>query len=159
MAPAPAPAKSCGSRRSDFGSPVLDQSMLKNAYNLEKTIKIVSASGDPPPSPRLPLRCYSRLLLQFSRAAFLVLNAFIPLRKKQNNYSKYSAFASSAILHAFFTSNSVVFMTERKNISCPRVQDTLATPLVAAVLCAEANLVNKTNADLNLNKMILPRIK
>jgi len=32
----------------------LDQSMLKNAYFMGKTVKIVSSSGAPPPNPRLP---------------------------------------------------------------------------------------------------------
>jgi len=60
-----------------------------------------------------------------------VLNAFYsPLKKEQDNYSKCSAFASSALLHLFFTLNSVVFDDgERKNISCSRAQGTLATPL------------------------------
>jgi len=39
-------------------------------------------------------------------------------------------FASSALLHLFFTSNSVVFVDGGcKNISCPMAQGTLATPL------------------------------
>jgi len=57
---------------------------------------------------------------------------FIPLKKEPSNYSKYSAFASFALLHLFFNSNSVNFVEgggRRKNISCPRAQGTLATPL------------------------------
>jgi len=39
-------------------------------------------------------------------------------------------FASSALLRLFYTSTSVVFVDRgRKNISCPRAQNTLATPL------------------------------
>jgi len=39
-------------------------------------------------------------------------------------------FASSALLHPFFTSNFVVFVDRgRKNISCPRAQGILATLL------------------------------
>jgi len=45
----------------------LDQSMLKNAYFLEKTLKIVSASRG---SALEPPRCYSRLLLQLCRVRF-----------------------------------------------------------------------------------------
>jgi len=51
--------------------------MLKNAYYWEKTVKFVSATGDPPPNRRLPPaaggssprppRCYSCLLLQLCR--------------------------------------------------------------------------------------------
>jgi len=33
---------------------------------------------------------------------------FITLKKEQNNYSKYSAVASSALLHRFFNSDFVV---------------------------------------------------
>jgi len=58
---------------------------------------------------------------------------YIPLKNEPSNYSKYSAFASSALLHLFFNSNSVSFAEEgRKNISCPRAQGTLATPLTGA---------------------------
>jgi len=40
-------------------------------------------------------------------------------------------------LHLFFTSNSVVFVDgERKNISCPRAQSTLTTPLPLKVTMA-----------------------
>jgi len=46
---------------------------------------------------------------------------FVTLKIEQNNYSKCSAFASSAFLHVFFTSNSVVFWRGRKNISWRRV--------------------------------------
>jgi len=49
---------------------------------------------------------------------------------KKNSYSKCSVFASSVLLYLFLTSNSVVFVDGgRKNISCPRAQGTLATPL------------------------------
>jgi len=55
---------------------------------------------------------------------------FIPLKKETSNYSKCSAFASFALLHLFFNLNSVSFVERgRKNISCPRAQGTLATPL------------------------------
>jgi len=55
---------------------------------------------------------------------------FIPLIKEPSNFSKCSAFTSSALLHLFFNSNFVSFVEGgRKNISCPRAQGTLATPL------------------------------
>jgi len=58
---------------------------------------------------------------------------FIPLKKEPSNYSKYTAFASFALLHVFFNSNSVSFVKGgRKNISCPRAQGTLATPLLSS---------------------------
>jgi len=51
---------------------------------------------------------------------------FIPFKKETSNY----AFASSALLQLFFNSNSVSFVEGGcKNISCPRAQGTLATPL------------------------------
>jgi len=75
-------------------------------------------------------RCYSRLLLQLCRVCFLCLMHFIMLKKEPSNYSKYFAFASSVLLLLFLNSNSVNFFEGgRKNISCPRAQDTLATPL------------------------------
>jgi len=56
---------------------------------------------------------------------------FIQLKKETNNYSKCSAFASSAHLHLFFKSNSVTFVEGgRKNIFCPRAQGNQATPLL-----------------------------
>jgi len=55
---------------------------------------------------------------------------FIQLKKDPSIYIKCSAFASSALLHLLFNSNSVSLVEEgRKNISCPRAQGTLATPL------------------------------
>jgi len=66
-----------------FLSRNLDQSMLKNAYFLGKTVKIVSASEAPPPNPRLPPAAgpqTSALLLPLTittfSSSFLVLNAF-----------------------------------------------------------------------------------
>jgi len=35
---------------------------------------------------------------------------FVTLKKEQNNYRKCSVFASSALLHLFFTLNLVVFV-------------------------------------------------
>jgi len=56
---------------------------------------------------------------------------FITLKKEPSNYSKCSAFVSSALLHLFFNSNFVSFVEGgRKNISCPRAHGTLATPPV-----------------------------
>jgi len=56
---------------------------------------------------------------------------FILLENEPSNYSKCSVFASSALLHLFFLNlNSVSFVEGgRKNISYPRAQGTLATPL------------------------------
>jgi len=57
---------------------------------------------------------------------------FIPLKKEPSNYSKCPTFDSPALLHLFFNSNSVCLVEGgRKNISCPRAQGTLATPLIS----------------------------
>jgi len=68
----------------------------------------------------------------FCLSSIFALNTFyaIILKKEQINYSKFSAFASSARLHLLFTSNCVVFVDGgHKNISCLRAQGTLATLL------------------------------
>jgi len=55
---------------------------------------------------------------------------FITRKKNKITTVNVSAFASFALLHLFFTLNFVVFVDGgRKNISCPRSQSTLATPL------------------------------
>jgi len=72
----------------------------------------------------------SALLLSYYNFVPFVSNTnfvfYLP-QKEQNNYSKCSTFASSALLHLFFTSNYVTYF----NISCPRAQGALPTPLVA----------------------------
>jgi len=55
--------------------------MLKNAYFLEKTVKISSASGGPPPNPRLLPAEPSRVVTsgyyyRFVKSLFLGVNAF-----------------------------------------------------------------------------------
>jgi len=60
------------------------------------------------------------------------MRRFILLKKVQNNACQCSAFAFSALLYLFFTSNSAVFVDGEggyKNIFCFRAQGTLATPL------------------------------
>jgi len=63
---------------------------------------------------------------------------FILLKNMQVTAAKVlSAFASFALLHLFFNSNSVTFVEGgRKNISCPRAQGTLVTPLVVVYVFA-----------------------
>jgi len=99
--------------------------MLKNAYFLEKTVQNCLSVGGSAPRP---LRCCSRLL-----------------------YSKCSVFASFALLHLFFTSNSVVFVDrERKIISCPRAQGTLATPLSGSATTMFAFTIRSSSLILSL---------
>jgi len=62
----------------------------------------------------------------------------------------------SELLHLFFSSNSVVFVDRRRNnISCPRAQGTLATPLAACyrfystttqVACAVVTVIPTLNS-------------
>jgi len=53
---------------------------------------------------------------------------FITLKKEQNNYSKCSAFASSAAFVLIFHFKFYSFVDGGlKNISCPKAQYTLAT--------------------------------
>jgi len=50
------------------------------------------------------------------------------------NPQKRTIFASFKLLHLFFTLKSVVFVDRgRKNIFCPKVQGTLATPLTSVL--------------------------
>jgi len=84
-------------------------------------------------APRLP-RCYSPSSITTLSSSFLALNVVY--------YTSRSHFASSKFLHLFFTSNSVVFVDwGLKNVSCPRVQGTLATPLL--IRCSMLNLHTK----------------
>jgi len=98
--------------------------------------------GAPSPNPRDFTPTYYTTL----SSLFLALNAFhYPQKKKQNNISKCSAFASSPLLYLFFHFNSAVFVDSgRKNISCPRAQGTLATPLWSRYLdkCMSAYTCN-----------------
>jgi len=55
---------------------------------------------------------------------------FIPLKKEPSKYSKFSAFASSALFHLLFNPNSVSFVEgRRKNISCLKRRVSYATDL------------------------------
>jgi len=85
-----------------FLSRNLDQSMLKNAYFLEITVKIVSAScrrglGAPPPGPCVvtPAYYYNSVEFVFSAKCILFRS------KRTSNYSKCSAYASFALLYLF----------------------------------------------------------
>jgi len=111
--------------------------MLKNAYFLEKAVKnclSVGGSAPEPPfasggwglRPQIPALLLSPTITSLSSSC-LALNAFYYPKKDQNNYSKCFVFASSALLHLFFTSNSVDFIDRRRMIiPCPRAQGTLA---------------------------------
>jgi len=117
--------------------------MLKNAYFLGKYCKhhlnvgglrprtpvYLRRLGAPPSDPRVVTPAYYYNFVEFVSSVKCILFR----SKKTSNYRKYSAFASSALLHLFFNSNSVIFVEGgRKNISCPRAHGTLATPLLTA---------------------------
>jgi len=104
---------------------------LKNSKN-RLSVEPLFASGGwgLRPRPRIITPVYYYNFVEFIPSD---KSDFYPLQKKQNNYSKCSAFASSILFHLFFTSNSVVFVDGGyKNTSCPRAQETLATPLLEA---------------------------
>jgi len=100
---------------------------------LKNTIKIASTWGVEAPPPDL------RVVTPTNYYYFDVFNSkCVSLPSKDNKITPVhhtcSAFTCSALLHLFFSSNSAVFMTRgRKNISCPRAQCTLATPLIQFV--------------------------
>jgi len=101
--------------------------MLKNAYFLEKTIKIVSSSGDPPPDPRVVTPVYYCNFVEFISSGKCIL---FRSKKKQVTTANVLPLLLSHFFTYFFYSNSVSFVEEgHKNISCPRSQGTLATPL------------------------------
>jgi len=108
-----------------FLSRNLDQSMLKMRIFWEKTVKFVWA---PPPDFHVVTSTYYYNFVEFISSAKCIL---FHSKKEASNCCKCSAFASSTLLHLFFTSNSVSLVEgERKNISCPKAQGTLATPLM-----------------------------
>jgi len=102
--------------------------MHKNAYFLEKSKNIDSASEAPLPNlrwppasggaaPRLP-RCYSRPLLQFVKFIYGAMR-FITPQKRTNNYMFYFFHTFAPILIFYFKLCSFCWQG-RKNISCPR---------------------------------------
>jgi len=78
--------------------------------------------------PPIPFYYSFRLYYYYEFISSIKMH-FITLKKEQNNYSKCSAFAS-ALLHLFFTSNSVVCVYMRhKKFFCSRAQGTQAMAL------------------------------
>jgi len=77
--------------------------MLKNAYFVEN-YKIQRSVGGSAPDRRVVTAAYYYNFVEF----FLSLMHFFTT--EENNYSKCSTSASSAPLHLFFSSNSVVFV-------------------------------------------------
>jgi len=106
---------------------------------LEKTVKNRISVGGSVCLRRLGF-CPQTLALLLSptvtalSSSFLALNVLYSPQKEQNSYSKRSVFASPTLLHLFFILNPVVFVDRgRKNISFPKEQGTLATPLPVSV--------------------------
>jgi len=74
--------------------------------------------GAPLPNPCVVIPTYYYNFVEFVSSIRYIL---FRSKKKPSNYNKCSAFASSALLHLFFNSNSVSFVERgRKNISSPR---------------------------------------
>jgi len=67
----------------------------------------LSDGGSPPSNPSVMTLTYYYNLVVFISSE---LNAFYYQKKEQNNCRKFSAFASPALFHLFFTSNSVGFV-------------------------------------------------
>jgi len=82
-----------------------------------------------PPDPALLLPPTITTLL----SSILALDAFYYLRIRTKYTVNILLVGSSALLHLFSNSNSAFFVDGGgcKNISCPKAQGTLATPLVA----------------------------
>jgi len=98
--------------------------MLKNAYFLEKDVKNRLSVGSS--ALESPLATPALLLLPTVitlSSSFLALNTVYSLKKK-NKFRFFKIF--EAIFH--FKLCSFCWQV-RKNISCPRAQDTLTTPL------------------------------
>jgi len=105
-----------------------------------KNVKITSVSGAPPRTPvflrRLsgstprPTRYYSCLLLQ--DVEFISSTKCILFPSKKNKITvNVLLLLLLQLSHLFFISNCLVFIDGgHKNISCPRTQDILATPLL-----------------------------
>jgi len=117
--------------------------MLQNEYFFEKSCKIAAASGlCLCPNPiRLQRLGFSHPDLRVITPAYWYsfvecvsnVKRILLLRKitKVTN-SKCSAFAYSALLRQFFSSNSAAFVGGNAKIFLPQVQGTLATPLLEA---------------------------
>jgi len=118
----------------------LDQSMLKNACFLEKIVKnrlcVGGSAPEPPlpPDPRIVILAY---YYNFVKFIFSTKCSLLSLSKEQ-------------FLQLFFTSNSIVFVDRgRKNIFCPRAQDTLATPL--SLIYCERTLITLISSKSSIN--------
>jgi len=99
--------------------------MLKNACFLENPVKFASSVA-PPPDLHVVTFTYDYNFIEFVSSVKCVSLT----SKKDKMTHACSAVTLSALLHLFFTSSSCRFYDgERKNIACPRVQGTLATPL------------------------------
>jgi len=135
-------------------------------FFLEKTAKIVSASGAPPLNPHFLRRlgsspsdsrdvipAYYYNFVEFVSSAKCI-------QKRTKNYSKCSAFACSVLLHVSFNLNSVSFVEGgHKNISRPRAQDILATPLVGGSVSRPPSCYSKLNFSVILSTAQISRYR
>jgi len=111
----------------------LDQRMSKNAYFWNKNVKM--ATLPPLSNPQPPDQTHALLLLLIIASlssSFLALNVFYYSQKKQDNYSRCSAFASSAAFALIFHFKLFCFCWRVwcNSICCLRAQCTLAMPLL-----------------------------
>jgi len=106
---------------------------LKKAVKSPQRQEICPKTPRWPPALEIPPQDFRVVTLpfwyKFVEVRSSVLNLFHYLEKETVN-SKSNAFASSALLRLFFTSNSAVFVGESAKIVLSSGVDTLAKPLI-----------------------------
>jgi len=95
-------------------------------YILKKTVKIASASGAPPPDPRLVTLAYYYNFVKFVSSAECVV---LPNKQAQNSCRKCSVCFFHTFAPIFHFKLYIFVDGRRKNISCPGEQGTVCTPL------------------------------
>jgi len=88
-------------------------------------VKIASASGAPPPDPRVVVSAYYYNFVEFMSNAECVL---LPSKKNKITTVNVRFLLLSHLSRIFHFKLCTFFDRGRKNISCPRAQGTLATP-------------------------------
>jgi len=97
--------------------------MLKNAYLLEKTVKVALALRDPPPAAEA-LPAYYDNFVEFVSSAKCVL-----LLSKQNKITTVNVLLL-LLLHLFSLQFKLCSFCGQEAVSCPRAQRILAMPLM-----------------------------
>jgi len=109
--------------------------MLNNAYFLEKTVKDRPFdSGGWGLSPQNSALWLLPTITALS-SSFLALNAFCNLQKKNKITTVNDLFLLLPHFFTYFSLQTLYFLLTGggKNISCPKAQDTLVTPLILII--------------------------